>query len=97
MQRPEDIPEDVLALAEQAYAEAIYMTGADEPRRMVLMVARAIMAAKAEEREACAAYHDEWERKHIRLIEERPDDADFHSEHALRHRVHAAAIRKGAA
>lgn len=49
------------------------------------------------ERERCAAYHDEWERRHVAFIEEWPDDADFHREHALRHRVHAAAIRNGAA
>lgn len=50
----EPIPEDVLATAEEAYQQAIYMTTTDEPQNMVHMVARAILA----ERERCAHVAD---------------------------------------
>lgn len=44
--KPDDIPEDVMSAAEDAYQAAIYMTTHDEPQAMVAMVARAIMAER---------------------------------------------------
>lgn len=46
MTRPDDIPHDVLVLAEEAYQRAIVITTSDEPRDMVRMVARAILAER---------------------------------------------------
>lgn len=51
--KPEDIPQSVLAVAEEAYQQAIYMTTSDEPQNMVLMVARAIMAERARCAKVC--------------------------------------------
>lgn len=58
MTRPDDVPESVLAMAEEAYQQAIYMTTEDEPKAMVLMVARAIMAAEKRGRELGRADSD---------------------------------------
>jgi hypothetical protein len=52
--RREDIPQDVLATAEDRYLDAVVMTKKDEPRAIVLMIARAILA----ERERCAKIAD---------------------------------------
>lgn len=54
-----EIPEDVMVLAEEAYQRAIYMTTEDDPKTMVEMVARAIMA----ERERCAKVADDHEAR----------------------------------
>lgn len=90
----EDIPQSVLAIAEEAYQQAIYMTTSDEPQNMVLMVARAIMA----ERERCAKLADNrWQDFDAKLasgnipehLHERAVDRAFEAQHL------ASAIRKG--
>ena len=53
-----EIPEDVMKLAEDAYLKAIYMTAKDEPKAMVNMVARAILAAQEAQRERDAKIAD---------------------------------------
>ena len=69
MSKPEDIPQDVWTRA-LAASVLIFDRLLDEGRIAVISIeardqaavpiARAIMAAKAEEREACAAIADDW-------------------------------------
>ncbi len=95
---PENIPDDIAATATAAYEIARanwnslpFAEDNDIAYALKLAMADAILA----ERERCAKYHDDWEQKHMRLAAgANPSDVEFHHEHALRHRVHAAAVRK---
>ena len=74
MSKPEDIPQGV-------WDKAVVIADASEPSTETL--ARAILAAKAEEREACAGWHD-----HNAEAAAAVDDP-----YAAWHRANAAAIR----
>jgi hypothetical protein len=101
MTKPDDIPQDVW---NEAYGQALLFVQWIVPAPtdyvqaehvLAVSFARAIMAAKAEERKACAVYHDDLAAQHEASREgaRGPSRAN----HGLMMRVHlnaAAAIRK---
>lgn len=84
MSRPEDIPVDVWDHVERAVVP-MSILGSEVGNSTVANCCRAIMAAKAEEREACA-----------QILDERAQDFNRQRDPGMANscRSHAAAIRK---
>lgn len=60
MNRPEDIPEDVMAAAEERYLDAVVMTSKDEPKAIVLMIARSILEERQRMEKQLDAMRRDW-------------------------------------
>lgn len=93
MSKPDDIPQDVWDMAANTLDDHAY-----NPLR-VIPIARAIMAAKAEEREACAKLVDDAGQNQRKTALHSlkwgvPEDTANHRYMADRHAEVAAAIRK---
>lgn len=69
MSKPEDIPQDVWNVAEAKAIDYLNWFGAalksDDQYVLAQTIARAILAAKAEEREACAQVADEYQYTYV--------------------------------
>ena len=90
MSKPDNIPQDVWKLA-------VAISTSSDLVELETEIARSIMAAKAEEREAIAQYHDNMAAQHLTGAPMGGEDIAERQHHLnmmQEHKRHATAIRK---